>query len=180
MDSSTNDDVQPVGVYRSGPATVDQPGGTVPSNRRLAPGGNKIERISHHTKSLVEDISAWVELKVKLTQIEIEERLDAKINGLIASAVVGVLAALSGLFALITLALGLAALLIAAGLSHPLSYFLGFLVVTLLLLSVAMIVRKSKPDVISVGDKKAHVEEKKLTPVGEPARLEARSETKNG
>ena len=180
MDSSTSDGVQAVGVYHSEAPATAQSADTVPVSRRLPPAGNKIERISQHTKGLVEDVSSWVELKLKLTQIEIEERVDAKINELIASAVAGVLAALSGLFALITLALGLAALLIAAGLSGPLSYFLGFLIVTMLLFGVAMFVRKSKPEVVSVGDKKAHVEEKRLAPTRPPERLESGSETKNG
>lgn len=180
MDSSTNSGTDAVGVYRSEPSAIDRPDGAAPLSRRLPPGGNKVERISQHTKGLVEDVSSWVELKLKLTQIEIEERVDAKINSLIASAVVGVFAALGGLFALIALALGVAALLIAAGLSYPLSYFLGFLFVSLLLFIVAMVIRKSKPDVVSVGDKQAHIDEKKLMPVRAQERLTSGSPTAHG
>ena len=132
-------------------------------DRQLPPGGNKVERIAQHSKGLVKDLTSWVELRLKLAQIEVKEKAEAKANDLAIIAVVAGLALLGAVFMLITLGLGAAALLIALGLSTPLSYFLGFLLVSLILLGGAAIIRASKPHLVQVGSKKARVDEAKLS-----------------
>lgn len=104
-----------------------------PEQRLLPSGSNKIERITQHSRELVDDLTDWVELKIKLTQLEVQEKIDAKVNGLIVKAMPMVVGALGGLFLLVTIALGLGWLL-----GHP---FWGFLIVTGVLLAVAGILK---------------------------------------
>jgi uncharacterized membrane protein YqjE len=137
--------------------------GMAPIERRLPSGANKVERIAQHTKGLAEDVTSWVELRLKLAQIEIEERIDAKVNDLAGKAVVAGLAALGALFALVTLALGAAALGVAIGLSQTLSLFLGFLLVTILLFVAALVFRSAKPRMIPITSGTVAVEEDRLS-----------------
>lgn len=132
--------------------------------RQLPPGRNRVERITEHGKGLVSDLTSWVELRLKLAQVEIEERIDAKVNQIISTAMVAAVALLGGVFLLIALGMGAAALLIAVGLSKPLSYFLGFLVIALVLFAAAAILQSMRPHLVDVGRKEADVEQKKLTP----------------
>lgn len=104
-----------------------------PASRQLPSGKNSVERITDQSKGLVDDVKAWVDLRIKLAQVEVEQRIQAKINEValrIAPIIVG---ALGGLFLLVTLALGLGWWL---G-----QNFWGFLIVTLLLLLVAAVLR---------------------------------------
>ncbi|HET6568563.1 MAG TPA: phage holin family protein [Rhodothermales bacterium] len=136
--------------------------GHTPVSRQLPPGGNKIQRISQHTKGLFEDVTSWVDLKIQLTRIEIEERIETRLNQLLVKAGAFTLYALAGLFALFATALGIAAILIALGLSYPLSYFLGFLFVCILLGILGVIAGTIKAKMVKVGDNKAHVDEDDL------------------
>lgn len=131
---------------------------------QLPVGRNRVERISAHGKGLVSDVTSWVELKMKLVQVEIEERIDARVNDMIATAIVAAFGALGGVFLLIALAVGSAAILIAIGLESPLSYFLGFLFIALLLAAGALIMRSMRPHLLNVGKKHRNVETEKLVP----------------
>lgn len=131
---------------------------------QLPVGRNKMTRITEHSKGLVGDLTNWLELKMKLVQVEIEEKIDARVNQLVSVAIVAGIALLGVVFLLISLGMGAAALLIAIGLSRPLSYFLGFLAVTLVLFALAGILQSMKPHLMDIGKKQAEVEEKKLTP----------------
>lgn len=104
-----------------------------PTSRQLPSGKRSVERITDQSKGLVDDVKAWVDLRIKLAQVEVEQRIQAKVNELalrIAPIIVG---ALGGLFLLATLALGLGWWLGQT--------FWGFLIVTLLLLLVAAVLR---------------------------------------
>jgi hypothetical protein len=104
-----------------------------PASRQLPSGKNSVQRITDQSKGLVDDLKSWVDLRIKLAQVEVEQRVQAKVNELalrIAPIIVG---ALGGLFLLVTLALGLGWWL---G-----QNFWGFLIVTLLLLLVAAVLR---------------------------------------
>lgn len=124
------------------------PSGDVPSrvaaDHQLPPGGTKLERIAQHSKGLVDDITSWVDLRIKLAKLEIQEEIQQQKNQVAVMAIVAVFGALGGLFALLATAFGVAALF-ALFLSWPLSLFLGFLVVTVLLFTVALIVNKVRP-----------------------------------
>ena len=132
--------------------------------RELPVGRNRVGRITEHGKGLVTDLTSWVELKMKLVQVEIEEKIDARVNQLVSTAIVAGIALIGVVFLLIALGMGASALFIAIGLSSPLSYFLGFLVITLLLFAAAGILQSMKPHLVDVGRKEADVEQKKLTP----------------
>ena len=93
-------------------------------------GKNKIGRIGEQTKGLVDDFTSWVELRLKLFQVEIQDKIQAKISEAAIKIAPFVAAAISGFFVLIT-----AALFIGWWLGHP---AWGFLVITSLLVLVTM------------------------------------------
>ena len=132
--------------------------------RQLPPGGGKVERITQQTKSLAQDVTSWIDLKIKLTRLEVEETVEEKKKEAAVWAAIGVFGALAGLFALVALGLGFGALLIAIGLSRPLSYFLGFLLLTLILAAIAFALFKLKPRLTEPDTKKVAVEEERLSP----------------
>ncbi len=104
--------------------------------------GGKLQRLSGHTKSLIEDVKAWAELKMTLTQIEIEETVDRRVNQAVTGAVMAALAGMAALFGLTAAALG-----IGEWLGHP---AWGFLVVAGFLVVITIIVRLTKPRVVDV------------------------------
>lgn len=109
--------------------------------------GNKAQRLAQHTQRLVDDLKTWVDLRIELAQVELEERVEAKANEIaLAVAVVGVVV-LAVLFGLITLALAL-----GAWLGHP---AWGFLIVTGLLAGLAAVLRAARPEFIQVGRRSA-------------------------
>lgn len=158
-----------VRVYRPEiPATQNSPlptltNGRTPPSRQLAPGGNKVQRISQHTKGLFEDVKSWADLKIQLTKIEIEERVESRINQMLVKAGAYAMYALAGLFALFATAFGVAAILIALGLSYPLSYFLGFLFVCILLGILGLVAGSLRRRIVKVGDNVAHMDEDDLS-----------------
>lgn len=90
-----------------------------------------VQRLRQQLGMLVEDLRAWVELRLKLTQLEIEERIEARMRQLLMRALVGVLAGLAVVFGLVAVALGL-----GSWLGHPAWGFLG---VALFLVGLAAI-----------------------------------------
>ena len=90
-------------------------------------------RIADHLAGVSENLREMVELRIGLVKREIQDEIEEKVALAKAGAAAGVLGALAGLFLLVALALGIAGLLILAGLSRPLSYFLGFLLLAILL-----------------------------------------------
>ena len=117
----------------SEPSPVLDPEAAVASeSRMLPPHRDKLERVTDHVAAISADLREWVELRLALVKRQVEgvvgilERVQhlaeaAKL------AVPGVLLLLIGLmFLLVTLALGIGAALN--------SYWLGFLIVTLLLM----------------------------------------------
>ena len=136
----------------------------VAADHQLPVAGNKLERITQHGKGLFGDLTSWIDLKIKLTKLEIQEELNEKKKEIGALVIAGVLAAIGGLFGLVTLGIGIGALFIWIGLSHPLSYTLGFLVVTLILLGAAAWFKKAGPDLLDEGKVKVAVDEDHLSP----------------
>lgn len=153
-----NDDAPPPVPRPNG----DVPARTVPSDHLLPPGGSKLSRITQHSKGLVDDLTTWVDLRIKLAKLEVQEEVQKQKNQIALMATVGVLGALGGLFALFALAYGAAALF-ALFLSWPLSLFLGFLVVTLLLLGLAGAIYKAQPTFFE-GEPHVAVDEEDVRP----------------
>ena len=120
---------------------------------KLPPAGNRVERIANHTKALVEDMTTWVELKMKLTQLEIEQKIDEQANKVALYIAIGLFGGLGAFFALVTLALGL-----GAWLGHP---GWGFLIVTILMLGVAGLLYASRPHLMGEKKHTAEIEKKK-------------------
>lgn len=123
------------------------------TQRQLPPGDNNVERIMNHMRALVEDVIAWVELKIKLTQLEVEEKIEKKINEVALTVIVATLGALGGFFLLVTVALAL-----GAWLGHP---AWGFLIVTLLLFTLALLIRVARPQIIRGAGRQTTIEEKR-------------------
>jgi pheromone shutdown protein TraB len=103
---------------------------------------SKVQRLSSQTKGLVEDLRTWVDLKMQFTQLDLEDRVDKKVNEAAKGAIVGAVALLTLVFVLVTAALGLGELLD--------SYFFGFLSVTGALLLILTIVALVKPKMVKV------------------------------
>lgn len=112
---------------------------------RLAPTtGNKVQRIAQHTQRLVDDLKEWVDLRIELAQIELEERVEAKANQIALQVVVVGILLLAVVFGLVTLALAL-----GAWIGHS---AWGFLIVTLLLAAFAAVLRAAGPEFIRIGE----------------------------
>ena len=92
----------------------------------------KVERIAQQSKGLFDDVKDWIDLKIKLTELEIREKIKERQSDVIAGVVIGVFLVIAVVFGLVAAALGL-----GAWLGHP---AWGFLVVTGLLLTIALVV----------------------------------------
>lgn len=109
-------------------------------DRQLPPGGNKIQRISTQTQSLVQEMKRWIDLRITLTKLEIRQEIEARQTEIKLLAATAIFGALGGFFMLVTIALALGALL-----GHP---AWGFLIVTVLLLGMAGILLAVRPGLV--------------------------------
>lgn len=97
------------------------------------PSSNRLSRLRTHLQSLAGDVREWVELRLTLVQLEIEERIEARLRWLMLRLLVGIVAGLGIVFGLIALALAL-----GSWLGHP---GWGFLLVALGLGLVAAVLQ---------------------------------------
>lgn len=118
----------------------DSPGRSESLTSPPAPG--RLQRVTDETRGLAEDLTAWVELKARHTQMEIEETVELKLNRAVVGVIVAIVGALAALFLLVTIAIGVGWLL-----GHP---FWGFLIVTAVLFIVAGAVRALQPTLIRI------------------------------
>ncbi|MCS3683408.1 phage holin family protein [Salinibacter ruber] len=102
-----------------------------------SPDGGKVSRIASHTQGLFADLREWIDLRVDLAILEMEERLDAFKNDLALGLTVAVFAFFAAFFSLTTVALGVGWLL-----GHP---FWGFLAVSVALILIIVTLRVTKP-----------------------------------
>ncbi|MEX1055276.1 MAG: phage holin family protein [Rhodothermales bacterium] len=110
-------------------------------------GKNKIERIGEQTKGLFDDFTGWVEVRLKLFQLEMQEKIQGKVNEAIIKIAPAVAGALTGLFLLVTIAL-----FIGWWLGHP---AWGYLVVTGMLgLVTALLASRARRLNTRAGEKK--------------------------
>ena len=130
---------------------------------------NKAERVTDHAKGLVDDVKEWVDLRIELVRGEIEAFVDNRVGQMRGLIVFGVAAALTGLYALITLAIVIGAL--TGG-----RYWIGFLVVNLILAAGTFWVkRKFAPGKMRVEHSKA-TGQLKISHEETPAQSEAKKE----
>lgn len=100
--------------------------------------GSKVQRIAGETRALVDDVKTWVDLRLQLTQLEVEGR----INEAGAKGLVVVLGGIALLFALVGLAL-----LIGEWSGRP---YVGFFSVAGILLLITAIVWVAKPRMVRI------------------------------
>jgi len=101
------------------------------------PDGGKLTRIASHTQGLVEDLREWIDLRIDLAILDLEERANEAKNKAAQGVVLAVLAFFTGLFALTTLAIGL-----GWALGHP---FWGFLIVFAVLAVITIGIANARP-----------------------------------
>jgi hypothetical protein len=111
---------------------------SAPTRRRRG----RLQRITEQTQGLVQDLTSWIELRIELARLEIEERIEARANDIALGVILAGLGALTGVFGLITVALALGALLGHAA--------WGFLIVTVLLGVTLVVVRAAQPELVQI------------------------------
>lgn len=104
------------------------------------PQGGKVERIAAHTQGLFTDLREWIDLRIDLAILEVEERIDEATNKIVLGLILAVVGFFAVFFALTTIALGVGALL-----GHP---GWGFLAVTVALILIIVGLRLTKPDLV--------------------------------
>lgn len=102
--------------------------------------GNRMTRLAGESRALFDDLREWVDLRVQLVQVEIEERIEKMANELIAIIIVVVL----GLFAVAFLLHGVA-IWIGEALGGT---QWGYLIVAGVLGLITLIVKATKPDFV--------------------------------
>jgi hypothetical protein len=102
--------------------------------------GSRLGRIAGHTRGLVEDAREWVDLRIDLAVLKIEERVDEARNEIALGVIMAVLATFATLFVLSTIALGL-----GWALGHP---FWGFLLVSAGLVGGSAGLYRARPDLL--------------------------------
>lgn len=120
-----------------------------------APGDGKIRRIAAQTRGLVEDLREWIDLRIDLALLEVEERVDELRNELALGLAVAVLGFFAALFVLTTVAVGLGWLL-----GHP---FWGFLIVSVFLTAIVVVLRTARPGLLPPSDLFQRLRERRST-----------------
>ncbi len=103
---------------------------------------NKVQRLANQTKGLVDDVKSWIDLKLSLTQIEIEDKVNLRVNEAVVNAAVAVIGIMCLFFLLVAGALALGQLL------DNMVY--GFLIVAGALLLILLIVLMVRPRLIDI------------------------------
>ena len=104
-------------------------------------GNGKFDRISGQTKGLVDDVKEWVDLRLKLVQLDLEDRIDVIANQAILTVIVAFIGGTSGIFALFAAAFGLGQLIGNTA--------LGFLSISGLLALITFVMHKVRPKFIN-------------------------------
>ena len=110
------------------------------SDAPSADSGPRMKRIATHAQGVVADLRKWVDLRIDLAVLDLEDKLDERLNAVAVGIIIAVFGGLAAFFTLITIALGLGWLL-----GHP---FWGFLIVTAGLGATAAIVRRVRPTLV--------------------------------
>ncbi len=144
QNSESGPDMEPQHIREEQKGAVGENGAAGKAGKDNNAGGT-VHRIGNETRGLLEDFTAWVELRLRLVQLDVQGYIRQKIDEATLKAALIVASLVSGLFVLITLAL-----FAGWALGRP---AWGFLVVTgLLLLWTGILyarnrrVRARKPD----------------------------------
>jgi hypothetical protein len=125
----------------------------------------RLERLVSEVKGLADDVRTWIDLKIKLLEIEIEDRVRDVVNRVAATAVFVALAFLALVFVLVTAALGLG--------QWWDNMLLGFLAVSLTLIVLATLVHVLRPGIVRRRTGRSPEAPSTLGPAPEQPRLEA-------
>lgn len=106
-----------------------------------APQGGKVSRIAAHTQGLFEDLREWIDLRIDLAILEVEERLDETKNTIALGLTLAIFGFFAAFFSLTTIALGVGWLL-----GHP---FWGFLAVSVALFLIVGVLRVMQPALVA-------------------------------
>lgn len=115
-------------------------GAADPGVEEKATGSSRITRLAGESRALFDDLREWVDLRVQLVQVEIEERIEKAVNEAIAL----ILVAIVGLFALAFLLHGVA-IWIGTALGGQ---QWGYLILAAILAVVTLILKTATPDFI--------------------------------
>lgn len=107
------------------------------SSPRSKPDG-RLGRIAGHTRGLVDDLREWIDLRLDLAILELEERVDELRNEVALGITLAFFGFFAALFVFVTVALGLGWVL-----GHP---FWGFLIVSVALLLFVTVLVRTRPD----------------------------------
>lgn len=99
-----------------------------------------LRRIASQTQELLSDLRTWIDLRLDLALLEVEERIDALRNELALGLTVVIFGFFAALFSLATVAIGVGWLL-----GHP---FWGFLAVSVALILVVVILQITQPALV--------------------------------
>lgn len=99
-----------------------------------------MNRIAAHTQGLFTDLREWIDLRIDLAILEVEERIDEFKNQVALGITFALFGFFAALFSLTTVALGVGWLL-----GHP---FWGFLAVSVALILVVVALRVTKPELM--------------------------------
>lgn len=107
------------------------------SSPRSTPDG-RLGRIAGHTRGLVDDLREWIDLRLDLAILELEERVDELRNEVALGITLAFFGFFAALFVFVTVALGLGWVL-----GHP---FWGFLIVSVALVLSVSVLARTRPD----------------------------------
>lgn len=100
----------------------------------------KLGRIAGHTRGLVDDLREWIDLRLDLAILELEERVDDLRNEVALGLALAFFGFMAVLFVLTTVAVGL-----GWALGHP---FWGFLIVAGLLVILVGVLARMRPELV--------------------------------
>ncbi len=102
--------------------------------------GGPLGRIAGHTQGLVEDLREWMDLRLDLALLEVEEKVDELRNEVALGLTLAFFGLFSVFFVLTTVALGVGWLL-----GHP---FWGFLAVSIALVLIVVALYSARPALV--------------------------------
>ena len=97
----------------------------------------RLGRIAGHTRGLVDDLREWIDLRLDLAILELEERVDELRNEVTLGITLAFFGFFAALFVFATAAFGLGWLL-----GHP---FWGFLIVSAVLVLLVLVLARARP-----------------------------------
>jgi hypothetical protein len=99
--------------------------------------------MAEQARGLIDDIKSWLELRVELTQLEVEDRVEEKVNAVVVTAGLAGLAVVTALFFLVAAATALGDLFGNAA--------LGYLAVAGFLSLVTIVTYLARPRFVNIG-----------------------------